>query len=201
MTLYAVTFVLFVNKQTVIIKAFDYAKSLIEVCERIWVPILNLKNSRFFTFSALNASFLSTQGMLNRLFRWNERFFLFSIQMEIEENFLPPICRPYGQQKSLRHFIVWGFCSISLSVEAFFSNQQTILHQQPSLRSGSFPDCAANFFSWDFTRHSSFLISSAGGRSSGWMPRCPSISRTERSFCKCSHTGAAAVSARTWCTL
>mgnify|MGYP000455903805 FL=1 len=34
-TLYAVTFVLFVNKQTVIIKAFDYAKSLIEVCERI----------------------------------------------------------------------------------------------------------------------------------------------------------------------
>lgn len=35
MTLYAVTFVLFVNKQTVIIKAFDYAKSLIEVCERI----------------------------------------------------------------------------------------------------------------------------------------------------------------------
>ena len=32
-TLYAVTFVLFVNKQTVIIKAFDYAKSLIEVCE------------------------------------------------------------------------------------------------------------------------------------------------------------------------
>ena len=61
-TLYAVTFVLFVNKQTVIIKAFDYAKSLIEVCERILVPILNLKNSRFFTFSALNASFLSTQG-------------------------------------------------------------------------------------------------------------------------------------------
>ena len=35
MTLYAVTFVLFVNKQTVIIKAFDYAKSLIELCERI----------------------------------------------------------------------------------------------------------------------------------------------------------------------
>lgn len=26
------------------------------------MPILNLKNSRFFTFSALNASFLSTQG-------------------------------------------------------------------------------------------------------------------------------------------
>ena len=35
MTLYAMTFVLFVNKKTVIIKAFDYAKSLIEVCERI----------------------------------------------------------------------------------------------------------------------------------------------------------------------
>ena len=35
MTLYAVTFILYVNKQTVIIKAFDYAKSLIEVCERI----------------------------------------------------------------------------------------------------------------------------------------------------------------------
>ena len=66
MTLYAVTFVLFVNKQTVIIKAFDYAKSLIEVCERIWVPLLNLKNSRFFTFSALNASFLSTQGNKKR---------------------------------------------------------------------------------------------------------------------------------------
>ena len=26
------------------------------------MPLLNLKNSRFFTFSALNASFLSTQG-------------------------------------------------------------------------------------------------------------------------------------------
>ena len=48
-----------------------------------------------------------------------------------------------------------------------FSNQQTTLHQQPSSRSGSFPDCAANFFSCDFTRRSSFLISSAGGRSSG----------------------------------
>ena len=30
------------------------------------MPLLNLKNSRFFTFSALNASFLSTQGNVKR---------------------------------------------------------------------------------------------------------------------------------------
>lgn len=32
------------------------------------MPLLNLKNSRFFTFSALNASFLSTQGTMEQRF-------------------------------------------------------------------------------------------------------------------------------------
>lgn len=38
------------------------------------MPLLNLKNSRFFTFSALNASFLSTQGKKHRKLRFSMLF-------------------------------------------------------------------------------------------------------------------------------
>lgn len=42
-----------------------------------------------------------------------------------------------------------------------------VSHYVSSLSQGSFPDCAASFFSCDFTRRSSFLMSSAAGKFSG----------------------------------
>ena len=45
------------------------------------------------------------------------------------------------------------------------SYQNTVIHySSSSLSQGSFPDCAASFFSCDFTRRSSFLMSSAAGK-------------------------------------
>lgn len=45
-----------------------------------------------------------------------------------------------------------------------------------SFKLGNFPAFDASFFSCDFTLRSNFLISSDGGKSSGLIPLCPSIS-------------------------
>src|SRR5690606_27969142 len=59
------------------------------------------------------------------------------------------------------------------------------VHQSAFLP-GSLPERFSSFFSSDFTRLSSFLMSSSAGRCSGWMPRWPSMPRTLRLFCTCS---------------
>ena len=51
-----------------------------------------------------------------------------------------------------------------------------------SIVSGNLPDRFSSNFSSDFTRRSSFLISSSGANLSGLIPRRPSISRTPRLF-------------------
>ena len=70
-----------------------------------------------------------------------------------------------------------------MSGRAFFSRTGRRQKKRGSFASpcydlGSLPDCVINFFSSDFTRRSSFLRSSSGGRFSGLIPRCPSMSRT-----------------------
>ena len=50
------------------------------------MPLLNLKNSRFFTFSALNASFLSTQGKKHRKLRFSMLFRCKNAENDVSQN-------------------------------------------------------------------------------------------------------------------